>query len=104
MFFLFDLLSKIRTFTSLPNVFLMLLARNSPATPAPIITMFNLWELNVRCCTLKISLSTSSISKIEKMILEKINSKNSNKNIKRLVKIGNEVLEKNLFYINKYLI
>ncbi len=52
----------------------------------------------------KISLSTSSISKIEKMILKKINTKCSNKIIRRLIKIGNEVLEKNLFYINKYLI
>ena len=52
----------------------------------------------------KISLSTSNISKMEKMILKKINNKSSNKNIKRINKIGNEVLEKNLFYINKYLI
>jgi 3-deoxy-D-manno-octulosonic-acid transferase len=51
----------------------------------------------------KISLSTSSISKMEKLILKRINTKNSKQNIKKIIKIGNEVLEKNLLCIDKYL-
>ena len=52
----------------------------------------------------KISFTTSNILKMEKLILKKINIENSNQNVKKIIKIGNEVLEKNLFYIKKYLI
>jgi 3-deoxy-D-manno-octulosonic-acid transferase len=41
---------------------------------------------------------------MENIILKKIKTKIPNKNIKKIIKIGNDVLEKNLFYINKYLI
>ena len=47
---------------------------------------------------------TSDILKMENLILKRLNNKNPNKNIKRIIKIGKDVLEKNLFYINKYLI
>ena len=47
---------------------------------------------------------TSDILKMENLILKRLNNKTSNKNIKKIIKIGNDVLEKNLFYINKYLI
>ena len=53
---------------------------------------------------LKMSSITSDILKMENLILKKLNNKTPNKNIKRIIKIGNDVLEKNLFYINKYLI
>ncbi len=53
---------------------------------------------------LKMSSSISNISKMEKTILKKLNSKNTNQNVKKIIKIGNDVLEKNLFYIKKYLI
>ena len=50
------------------------------------------------------SSSTSNISTMEKIILKKLKAKTNNKNIKKIIKIGNDVLKKNLFYINKYLI
>ena len=50
------------------------------------------------------SSSTSNILKMENLILKRLKIKNTNKNIKKIIKIGNDVLEKNLFYINKYLI
>jgi 3-deoxy-D-manno-octulosonic-acid transferase len=53
---------------------------------------------------LKISSSTSNILKMEKKILRILKTKNNNRNIKKIIKIGNDVLEKNLLYINKYLI
>ena len=53
---------------------------------------------------LKMSLITFDILKMENLILKRLNNKTPNKNIKRIIKIGNDVLEKNLFYINKYLI
>ena len=53
---------------------------------------------------LKMSSITSDILKMENLILKKLNNKTPNKNIKRIIKIGNDILEKNLFYINKYLI
>ena len=53
---------------------------------------------------LKMSSVTSDILKMENLILKRLNNKTSNKNIKKIIKIGNDVLEKNLFYINKYLI
>ena len=52
----------------------------------------------------KISSNTSNILKMEKLILKKLNVKNSNQNVKKITKIGNKVINKNLFYINKYLI
>ena len=52
----------------------------------------------------KLSSSTSNIFTMENIILKKINNKISNKNIKKIINIGNDVLEKNLFYMNKYLI
>jgi 3-deoxy-D-manno-octulosonic-acid transferase len=54
--------------------------------------------------SLKISLSTSNILTMENIILKRLKAKTTNKNIKKIIKIGNDVLEKNLFYINKYLI
>ncbi len=53
---------------------------------------------------LKMSSSTSNILKMENLILKKLKNKTTNKNIKKIIKIGNDVLEKNLFYINKYLV
>jgi len=53
---------------------------------------------------LKMSSITSDILKMENLILKRLNNKTPNKNIKRIIKIGKDVLEKNLFYINKYLI
>ena len=53
---------------------------------------------------LKLSSITSDILKMENLILKRLNNKTPNKNIKKIIKIGNDVLEKNLFYINKYLI
>ena len=44
------------------------------------------------------------MSKIKKIILKKINKKNSKQNIIKIKKIGNRILDKNLFYINNYLI
>ncbi len=53
---------------------------------------------------LKMSQTTSNISRMEEIILKKLNSKTNYKNIKKIIKIGNDVLKKNLFYINKYVI
>jgi 3-deoxy-D-manno-octulosonic-acid transferase len=53
---------------------------------------------------LKMSSITFDILKMENLILKRLNNKTPNKNIKRIIKIGNDVLKKNLFYINKYLI
>jgi 3-deoxy-D-manno-octulosonic-acid transferase len=53
---------------------------------------------------LKMSSITFDILKIENLILKRLNNKTPNKNIKRIIKIGNDILEKNLFYINEYLI
>ena len=50
------------------------------------------------------SSSTSNILKMENIILKILKTKTNNKNIKKIIKIGNEVLEKNLFHINKYLV
>jgi len=48
--------------------------------------------------------STSDISKMENLILKKLNTKAPNKNIKKITKIGNDVLKENLSYIIRYLI
>jgi len=53
---------------------------------------------------LKISSSTSNILTMEDLILKKLKTKTANKNIKKIIKIGNDVLEKNLLYINEYII
>jgi len=68
----------------------------------PNVKNFN--EIYAFLSKLKMSSITSDILKMENLILKRLNNKTSNKNIKRIIKIGNDVLEKNLFYINKYLI
>ena len=64
----------------------------------------NFKEIYTFLNSLKISSSTSNILKMEKIILKKLKAKTNNKNIKKIIKIGNDILKKNLFYINKYLI
>ena len=64
----------------------------------------NFREIYAFLSELKMSSITSDILKMENLILKRLNNKTPNKNIKRIIKIGNDVLEKNLFYINKYLI
>jgi 3-deoxy-D-manno-octulosonic-acid transferase len=64
----------------------------------------NFKEIYTFLNNLKMSSSTSNILKMEKIILRILKTKTNNKNIKKIIKIGNDVLEKNLFYINKYLI
>jgi 3-deoxy-D-manno-octulosonic-acid transferase len=68
----------------------------------PNVKNFN--EIYAFLSKLKMSSITSDILKMENLILKRLNNKTPNKNIKRIIKIGNDVLEKNLFYINKYLI
>ena len=64
----------------------------------------NFKEIYAFLNNLKISSSTSNILTMESVILKKLKTKIANKDIKKIIKIGNDVLEKNLFYINKYLI
>ena len=64
----------------------------------------NFKEIYAFLNSLKISSSTSNILKMEKKILRILKTKNNNRNIKKIIKIGNDVLKKNLLYINKYLI
>ena len=64
----------------------------------------NFKEIYTFLNNLKMSSSTSNILKMEDIILKRLKTKTPNKNIKKIIKIGNDVLEKNLFYINKYLI
>ena len=64
----------------------------------------NFKEIYTFLNNLKMSSFTSDILKIENLILKKLKNKTPNRNIKKIIKIGNDVLEKNLFYINKYLI
>ena len=64
----------------------------------------NFKEIYTYLNNLKMSSSTSNIQTMENIILKRLKTKTTNKNIKKIIKIGNEVLEKNLFYINKYLI
>ena len=52
----------------------------------------------------KMSLTTSNSLKIEKIILKKLNHKKNKQNIQKINKIGKQVLDKNLLYINKYII
>ena len=64
----------------------------------------NFKEIYTFLNNLKISSFTSNILTMESIILKKLKTKITNKNIKKIIKIGDDVLEKNLFYINKYLI
>ena len=64
----------------------------------------NFKEIYAFLNNLKMSSSTSNILTMENIILKKLKMKAPNKNIKKIIKIGNDILEKNLFYINKYLI
>ncbi|MDC1126027.1 glycosyltransferase N-terminal domain-containing protein [Candidatus Pelagibacter sp.] len=64
----------------------------------------NFKEIYTFLNNLKISSSTSNILTMESIILKKLKTKITNKIIKKIIKIGDDVLEKNLFYINKYLI
>ena len=64
----------------------------------------NFKEIYVFLNKLKMSTSTSDILTMENLILKKLKNKTTNKNIKKIIKIGNDVLKKNLFYINNYLI
>ncbi len=64
----------------------------------------NFKEIYAFLNNLKMSSSTSNILAMENLILKKLQTKTKNKNIKKIIKIGNDVLEKNLFYINKYLV
>jgi len=41
---------------------------------------------------------------MENLILKRLKTRTTKKNIKKIIKIGNDALEKNLSYINKYLI
>ena len=50
------------------------------------------------------SSSLSNILKMENIILRRLKTKTNDKNVNKITNIGNEVLTKNLFYINKYLI
>jgi 3-deoxy-D-manno-octulosonic-acid transferase len=64
----------------------------------------NFKEIYAFLNNLKMSSSTSNILTMENIILKKLKMKAPNKNIKKIIKIGDDILEKNLFYINKYLI
>jgi 3-deoxy-D-manno-octulosonic-acid transferase len=64
----------------------------------------NFKEIYAFLNNLKMSSSTFNILTMEDIILKKLKMKAPNKNIKKIIKIGNDILEKNLFYINKYLI
>ena len=64
----------------------------------------NFKEIYAFLNNLKMSSSTFNILTMENIILKKLKMKAPNKNIKKIIKIGNDILEKNLFYINKYLI
>ena len=64
----------------------------------------NFKEIYAFLNNLKMSSFSSDILTMENLILKRLKNKTPNKNIKKIIKIGNDVLEKNLFYINKYLI
>ena len=51
----------------------------------------------------KMSTTTASTLNIKKIVQEKINQKISNKNKEKIFKIGNIIINKNMFYINKYI-
>tara|TARA_B100001093_G_scaffold514076_1_gene587340 strand:- start:1857 stop:3095 length:1239 start_codon:yes stop_codon:yes gene_type:complete len=52
----------------------------------------------------KISSTTSSMSKMSQIIIKRIDQKNNKENIIKIRKMGNRILDKNLYYITKYLI
>ena len=64
----------------------------------------NFKEIYVFLNKMKMASSTSNILSMDKIILKKLKAKTKNKNINKINKIGNEILEKNIFYLNKYLI
>ena len=64
----------------------------------------NFKEIYLFLNNLKMASSTSNILSMDKIILKKLKAKTKNKNINKINKIGNEILEKNIFYLNKYLI
>ncbi len=49
------------------------------------------------------SVTTSKMSKIQKIIEKKLNKKNPNLNKTKIIKIGEKILNGNMFYINKYI-
>ncbi len=51
----------------------------------------------------KMSTTTTNTFDIKKIVQEKINQKISNKNKEKIFKIGNIIINKNMFYINKYI-
>ena len=51
----------------------------------------------------KMSTTTASTLSIKKIVQNKINQKTSNKNKGKIFKIGNIIINKNMFYINKYI-
>ena len=51
----------------------------------------------------KMSTTTSNTQKIKNIVQKKINKKISNQNKEKIFKIGNMILNKNMFYINKYI-
>ena len=64
----------------------------------------NFKEIYVFLNKMKMASSTSNILSMDKIILKKLKAKTKDKNINKINKIGNEILEKNIFYLNKYLI
>jgi 3-deoxy-D-manno-octulosonic-acid transferase len=64
----------------------------------------NFKEIYTFLNNIKMSSSTYNILKMENTILKKLKTKTNNKNIKKIINTGNDILKKNLFYINKYLI
>ncbi|MDB3995359.1 3-deoxy-D-manno-octulosonic acid transferase, partial [Candidatus Pelagibacter sp.] len=63
----------------------------------------NFKEIYTFLNNIKMSSSTYNILKMENTILKKLKTKTNNKNIKKIINTGNDILKKNLFYINKYL-
>lgn len=51
----------------------------------------------------KISITTSNIVKMEEIIIKKLSKKINSQKIKMINQIGNRILDKNMFYINKYI-
>ena len=49
------------------------------------------------------STTTSNISKIQKIIEKKLDKKISNLNKRKIIKIGEKILNENMIYINKYI-
>ena len=64
----------------------------------------NFKEIYVFLNKMKMASSTSNILSMDKIILKKLKAKTKDKNINKINKIGHEILEKNIFYLNKYLI